>query len=156
MRRNLRVRTGSRNPRSNTGNRSNLRQKIELNKNVRSRHSNLGLAGAHKSSLDIKKTGPQRTGYSERFNNYSAFGAPAFAGTTLIFFVTKPLRRQRVQTFKVRVVPAISVFTLRRFGLQVRRVWLYDLETLLPVIEPFKQTSQTLDIIYTYLKINST
>ena len=89
-------------------------------------------------------------------SDYSAFGAPAFAGTTLIFFVTNPLRRQRVQTFKVRVVPQISVFTLRRFGLQVRRVWLYALEILLPVIEPFKQTSQTLDIIYTYLKNNST
>lgn len=70
----------------------------------------------------------------------------------MIFLVTNPLRRQRVQTFNVAVVPPTSVLTLRRLGLQVRRVWLYDLDTLLPDIEPFPHTSQILDIIYTYLE----
>jgi hypothetical protein len=60
----------------------------------------------------------------------AAFGAPAFAGTTLTFFWTKPERRQRVQIWSVIVVPLSSVFTLMRFGLQVRRVWLYELLTL--------------------------
>ena len=45
------------------------------------------------------------------------FAAPAFAGVTLIFFVTKPLRRQRVQMLIVLVVPPTSVLILRRFGL---------------------------------------
>lgn len=55
------------------------------------------------------------------FTAYFVSGAPAFAGTTLTFFCTKPLLRQRVQILRVTVVPSISVFTFNRFGLHVRR-----------------------------------
>ena len=62
------------------------------------------------------------------------------------FFVIKPLRRQRVHILIVIVVPPSSVLTSTIFGFHVRRTWLYDFETLLPVIEPFPQISHLLDI----------
>jgi hypothetical protein len=74
---------------------------------------------------------------------------------TLTFFSTKPLRRQRVQTLMVLVVPSIVVFILRIFGLHVRCVWLNDLLTLLPCIGAFPQISQVLDIFLPTLLINT-
>lgn len=86
--------------------------------------------------------------FAKAKKNY-LFSTAAFGTDT--FFSKSPRFRQRVQTLRENVVPSITVFTGWRFGLHVLRVWLYDFDTLLPLITPLPQISQALDIIYTYL-----
>ena len=53
-------------------------------------------------------------------------------------------------------VPPNCALILRRFGLHVLRVWLFDLLTLLPVIVVFPQISHILDISISSLTNNIT
>jgi hypothetical protein len=64
---------------------------------------------------------------------------------------TRPLRRQRVHTFTCLTVPLSLIFTLFKFGLKTRFVWMFEWETLLPATVFFPHTKHTLAISNSYV-----
>ena len=111
--------------------------------------------------MAIKKPPCKKGGFPVKeiyllLSDYSAAATVSAVFGTLTFLSTKPALRQRVQIEIVLEVPPNCALILRRFGLHVLRVWLFDLLTLLPVIVVFPQISHILDISISSLTNNIT
>ena len=70
--------------------------------------------------------------------------------------VTFPARRQREQTQIVLLLPPMSALTFLMLGFQVRLVFLFEWETLLPNVTPLLQIAHFATVSYTHLTLPTT